>query len=156
MKTKKEKSNTWFSNDNRVLWRLPKDVFSSPMKPVTVGYVKKNVKSALKFICKIAGGQPATLPKFSPIALKDYDVVLMLLEIIHSVSLMGKRFEQALEYLTEEERAIGTRLARAVIERVQSDKLIALQNAIFGFQLWLEWLTDASVQIKLGIKRGAA
>ncbi len=156
METKKEKSDTWFSNDNRVLWRLPKDIFSNPMKPVTVREVENHTERALKFTCKIAGGQPATLPKLSQAALKDYDVVLMLLETIHSVSLMRKRIAQALEYLSEEEQAVGTRLARAVIERVQSDKLIALQNAIFGFQLWLELLTDASVRIKLGIQRDAA
>ena len=164
LKEEKE-SKKWFSSDSppRMLWRLPKDILFGPMVPATVGYVKKNTKRSLQFISGIAGEVPGTPPKLSSVALKDRGVVLRLLEVSHSVSLMGKLRERALTSLSEDEKELGRKIAKAVLEAVRDDvrgdsdgkTLTTLRYAVENFQLWLEWLTDAAAGIRLGIKRDA-
>jgi hypothetical protein len=134
------------------------------MKPVTGEYVEKSTKHALEFISRIADGVPTTLPKLSPVVFKDYDVVLMLLEISHSVSLMGRQIAGTFDYLSKEEQELGTEYATVVLEAVCDDFQAGpdgetpptLRYAIENFQWWLEFLTNASARIKLGIKRSAA
>ncbi len=159
-----EEINTWRSNDKKVLWRLQKDIFSSPMKPVTVGYVEKSTNKALEFISRIAG-VPTTLLKLSPVALKDFDVVSTLLEINQSASWRTKRrTSEVFDYLSKEERELGIEYAKAVLKAVRDDfredsdgeTLLTLRNTVENFQQWLEWLTDAAARIKLGITRNAA
>ena len=160
-------SKRWLSSDNspRVLWRLPEDIFFGPMKPVTVRYVEINTKRALKFICKVAGERSANSPELSPEALKDFDIISTLLEINDSTSRRTKRrTSDAFEYLSKEEQELGIEYAKAVLEVVRdefredsdAETLPKLRYAVENFQSWLEWLTDAAVRIKLGIKRDAA
>lgn len=165
MKTKMKKTNTWYSNDNRVLWRLQKDIFSSPMKPVTGEYVEDCTKRALEFISRIAGEQSANLPALSPAALRDFDVVSTLLEINGSTSWRTKRQTlDAFDYLSKEEQELGIEYAKSALEAVRNDFRAesdgetpsALGYAVENFQSWLEFLTNASARIKLGIKKDAA